>query len=269
MPPGRVLVARRLLPSDTVALPRQAAAGIVVECGVPGSHTALLAEAFGIPTVAQISHATKQISDDELLIVDGFHGEVVIRPSPTTLAHYTEQIQRMQVQSVRALRLAAQSARTLDGTTIEVLANVSGCEDGAAAAENGAEGVGLYRTEQFYLALNTPPTVSELLAEWRAVFAPLKGKPVTVRLLDLGGDKPLPFLKLPPEDNPSLGLRGVRFLLRYPDLLDTQFYALCRYSQEQNLRILVPIVTLAREMAFVPTGWLPPAKRQARKGFLL
>jgi phosphoenolpyruvate-protein kinase (PTS system EI component) len=132
-----------------------------------------------------------------------------------------------------------------------VLANVGCREDVTAAAEHGADGVGLYRMEQFYLARNTPPTVQELLAELRAVFAPVSGKPVTVRLLDLGGDKPLPFLKLPPEDNPFLGQRGVRFLLRYPDLLDTQLQALCQFSQEHDLRILVPMVTLAGEMASI------------------
>src|SRR5262249_10239091 len=142
-------------------------------------------------------------------------------------------------------------AATLDGTTITVLANVSCREDVVTAAEDGAEGVGLYRLEQFYLSRKTPPAAAELLAELRATFAPLKNKPITVRLLDLGGDKPLPFLKLPPEENPFLGQRGVRLLLRYPDLLDTQLEALWQFAQEYDVRILVPMVTLVEEMAEV------------------
>lgn len=260
MPPGRVLVARRLLPSDTVALPRQAVAGIVVEFGGPGSHAALLAEALGIPTVAQIPQATERIAEDELLLVDGFRGEVVVHPAPATLARYREESRGAQARSAQVLRLARQPACTLDGTAVQVLANVGGREDVVVAAGCGADGVGLYRMEQFYLARKTPPTAAELLAELRAVFAPMKGKPVTVRLLDLGGDKPVPFLKLPAEDNPFLGQRGVRLLLRYPDLLDTQLEALCQFSQEHDLRILVPMVTLAREMGLVRSGLAAMAK---------
>jgi phosphoenolpyruvate-protein phosphotransferase len=251
MPAGRVLVARRLLPSDTVALPRRAVAGIVLEFGGPGSHAALLAEALGIPTVAQIPNVTAKVADDDQLIVDGFRGEVVINPDKDTQARYTEEIHRAQARSALARQSARDPAYTLDGTMVTVLANVSCREEVAAAHDDGADGVGLYRLEQFYLSRKTPPTAAELLAEFRVMFAPVKGKPVTVRLLDLGGDKPLPFLKLPPEDNPFLGLRGVRFLLQYPDLLDTQLQALWQFSREYDVRVLVPMVTLAEDMARV------------------
>lgn len=251
MPPGRVLVARRLLPSDTVALPRRAVAGIVVEFGGPGSHAALLAEALGIPTVAQIPNVTEKIADGDALIVDGFRGEVVINPDPATQVRYTQEIQAAKARSAQVIELARQPARTRDGTTVTVLANVGCREDVLAAVENGADGVGLYRLEQFYLSRKTPPSASELLAELRTVLAPIKGKTITVRLLDLGGDKPVPFLKLPSEDNPFLGRRGVRLLLHYPDLLDTQLRALLQFSEEHDVHILVPMVTLAEEMARV------------------
>jgi phosphotransferase system enzyme I (PtsI) len=248
MPPGRVLVACRLLPSDTVALPRRSVAGIVVEFGGPGSHAALLAEALGIPTVAQVAQVMDKVSDEDVLIVDGFRGEVLINPDARTQAAYGEEIQRAQISATQAMESARQPAQTLDGSAVTVLANVGGREDVIAAAEQGAEGVGLYRLEQFYLSRKTPPAAAELLAEWRTTFAPLQGKPITVRLLDLGGDKPLPFLKLPLEDNPFLGQRGVRFLLRYPDLLDTQLEALGQFALECDVRILVPMVTLPEEM---------------------
>ena len=251
MPPGRVLVARRLLPSDTVALPRRAVAGIVLEFGGPGSHAALLAEALGIPTVGKIPNVTAEVADNDELIVDGFRGEVVINPDEDTLARYAEEIHSVQARNAQARQSARGPAYTLDGTMVTVLANVGCREDAVAANDDGADGVGLYRLEQFYMSRKTPPTAVELLAEFRTTFAPVRGKPVTVRLLDLGGDKPLPFLKLPPEDNPFLGLRGVRFLLQYPGLLDTQLQALWQFSREYDVRVLVPMVTLAEEMARV------------------
>jgi phosphoenolpyruvate-protein phosphotransferase len=249
MPTGRVLVARRLLPSDTVALPRRAVVGIVMEFGGSGSHAALLARALGIPTVAQIPNLTKTIGDHDTLVVDGFLGEVILNPDANTRERYRQRIKGMREGLSRAKKLAHEPACTLDGTAIAVMANVGWREDAVAAEENGADGVGLYRLEQFYLARKTPATAQELIEELRATFAPLQKKPITVRLLDLGGDKPLPFLKLPPEDNPFLGQRGVRLLLRFPDLLDTQLKALLELSRDHDVRILVPMVTLADEMA--------------------
>ena len=260
MPAGRVLVARRLLPSDTVALPRRAVTGIILEFGGPGSHAALLAEALGIPTVAQIPNAREIIADDDVLIVDGFRGEIVVNPDAATLARYTEEIEGAQARSAELKQSARQPACTRDGTKIAVMANVGCREDVTTAVEHGADGVGLYRLEQFYLSRKTPPTAVELLADLREMFAPLRGKPITVRLLDLGGDKPLPFLKLPPEDNPFLGRRGVRLLLRYPDLLDTQLQALWQFARDHDVRILVPMVTLAEEMALVRMRFAAVAK---------
>jgi phosphotransferase system enzyme I (PtsI) len=263
MPPGRVLVARRLLPSDTVALPRRAVAGIVVEFGGPGSHAALLAEAMAIPTVSQIADVTAKIADEDLLIVDGFHGEVVIHPDAATQADCVEKMQGARAKSIQILQLARQPARTLDGTMVAVLANVSCREDVLAAHEDGADGIGLYRLEQFYLSRKTPPPLPELSVELRAMFAPVKGQPVTVRLLDLGGDKPLPFLKLPHEDDPFLGRRGVRLLLQYPDLLDTQLKALLQLSEEYDVHVLVPMVTLAEEMARVRSRFAAIAREMS------
>lgn len=251
MPTGRVLVARRLLPSDTVALPRRAVAGIVVEFGGPGSHAALLARALGIPTVAQIPNLTRTITDGDTVVVDGFRGEVIHHPDAATRARYGGKIKRAEHELSRAQTLSREPACTADGTAVAVLANVGWREDAVAAVANGADGVGLYRLEQFYLARKTPATVPELLEELRATFAPVRHQPLTVRLLDLGGDKPLPFLKLPPEDNPFLGQRGVRLLLRFPDLLETQLRALLEFSRDHDVRILVPMVTLAEDMAQV------------------
>jgi len=251
MPPGRVLVARRLFPSDTVALPRRGVLGIILEFGGPGSHAALLARALGIPTVALIPDATERIADGQEVIVDAFAGEVILSPDAETRLAYEELIRIAQEETLQSRSLSLEPVRTTDGTEIVVMANVGCAEDVAVAAENGADGVGLYRLEQFYLARNTPPSVPELLVELRRALAPLHGKRITVRLLDLGADKPVPFVQFPSEDDPFLGRRGVRLLLKYPDLLDTQLKALLEMAREQDVHILVPMVTLAEDMAQV------------------
>ncbi len=251
MPPGRVLVARRLFPSDTVALPRRSVLGIILEFGGPGSHAALLARALGIPTVALIPGATERITDNQEVIVDADAGEVILSPDEETRSRYVESIRITGEETLESRKLSQETARTSDGVEITVMANVGCGEDVASAAENGADGVGLYRIEQFYLSRNTPPSVAELLKELRGVLAPLKGKKITIRLLDLGADKPVPFVQFPSEDDPFLGRRGVRLLLKYPDLLDIQLRALLEISSEFDLQILVPMVTLAGDMAQV------------------
>jgi len=131
---------------------------------------------------------------------------------------------------------------------VKIEANLSASDDVELALDNGADGVGLFRIEQLYLARELPPTEAELLDELRAITAPLRDKPLTLRLLDIGGDKPVPFLHFPPEANPLLGKRGVRLLLEYPQLAQTQLAALLRLSQERQLRVLVPMVTLEEDI---------------------
>ncbi|TSA29988.1 MAG: phosphoenolpyruvate--protein phosphotransferase [Verrucomicrobiaceae bacterium] len=248
MPPGRVLVASRLFPSDTVALPRRGVLGIILEFGGPGSHAALLARALGIPTVALIPNATERIADAQEVIVDAFAGEVILSPDAATRSQYEESIRMAQEESLQARHLSMEPVRTTDGKEVAVMANVGCGEDITVAVENGADGIGLYRIEQFYLARNTPPSVAELLTELRGALAPFHGKMITIRLLDLGADKPVPFVQFPSEDDPFLGRRGVRLLLQYPDLLDVQLKALLELAREHDVHILVPMVTLAGDM---------------------
>lgn len=264
MPKGRILVARRLLPSDTVALHGRSVIGIIVEFGGPGSHAALLARGMGIPTVTQVPNVTQQIADGDRLIVDGFAGQVIVRPDMHTRREYRQKITSLRATMAESEHRRHEPAKTRDGTLVTVLANVGSREDATAAAEFGADGVGLCRLEQVYLSRKVPPTSDELLTELREIFAPFKSKPVTVRLLDLGGDKPVPFLKLPPEDNPQLGCRGVRLLLNYPDLITTQLRALLALSREQEIHILVPMVTLTSDMAQIRQRLLDVAKEMGQ-----
>ena len=251
MPPGRILVAHRLLPSETVALPQLQVKGIVLEFGGIGSHAALLARALGIPTVAQISHALDTIQEGVNLIVDGIKGEVIVQPDARSVADFQFSVAAARQAGEADRHAARRPALTSGGVEVAVMANVGSREDVTAAIKEGADGVGLVRTEQLYLGKTTPPSASELLTQLRSMFEPLSGRPLTIRLLDLGADKPVPFLNFPLEDDPFLGRRGVRLLLRYPDLLDTQLKAILEFSREFPLRIMVPMVTTAQDMSLV------------------
>lgn len=259
MPKGSILVARRLLPSDTTFFPRRLTAGIVVEVGGAGSHCALLTRQIGIPGVSEIPQLLDEISTGDLVLVDGLRGTVTVDPDEETKSRFRRQIEDHRASAATAKRHSHEPAVTEDGVTIPVMANISNRHDAALAAENGADGVGLYRIEMLFLARTMLPSEEELAHEIERTIAPLKGKPIFVRLLDIGGDKPLPYLKLASEPNPFLGRRGVRLLLHYPELLNVQLRALLRLSQDHNLQILVPLVTLSDDMRQVRAALLKTA----------
>ena len=248
IPAGSVLVLRRLLPSDVVALSRRAVAAVVVESLGQGSHAALLVREKGIPTVADFPGVLERVGDGDEVLVDAYRGEVILAPGGETRAAFHERLTHYHATLARCKGACRQPARTLDGEMVKVEANLSASDEVELALDNGADGVGLFRIEQLYLARDLPPTEAELLDELRTVTAPLRDKPLTIRLLDIGGDKPVAFLRLAPEANPLLGKRGVRLLLEYPQLAQTQFAALLRLSQERHLRVLVPMVTLEEDI---------------------
>ena len=248
LPAGSVLVLRHLLPSDVVALSRRDVAAIVVESLGHGSHAALLAREKSLPTVADFPGVLERIGDGDEVLVDAYRGEIVIAPDGKTRAAFYERLEQYHATQVRCRGACRAPARTLDGELVKVEANLSAYEDVELALDNGADGVGLFRIEQLYLARELPPTEAELLDELRTITSPLGDKSLTLRLLDIGGDKPVPFLRLSPEANPLLGKRGVRLLLEYPQLAQTQLAALLRLSQERQLRVLVPMVTLEEDI---------------------
>jgi phosphoenolpyruvate-protein phosphotransferase len=251
VPAGCVLVLDRLLPSDVVALSGRALAAVVVESLGQGSHAALLAREKSIPTVAGFPGLTQRVRDGDELLVDGYRGTLVVHPGPATRESFQERLRQYGASLARCKGACQEPARTLDGELVTVEANIGVYEDVALALDNGADGVGLFRLEQLYLARELPPTEEELFEELRTVLAPLGDRPVTVRLLDVGGDKPLPFLRFPGEANPALGRRGVRLLLEYIPLARTQLAALLRLAQERPIRVLVPLVTLEEDIEAV------------------
>jgi phosphoenolpyruvate-protein phosphotransferase len=248
VPAGSVLVLRHLLPSDVVALSRRDVAAIVAESLGQGSHAALLAREKSLPTVADFPGILERIGDGEEVLVDAYRGEIILAPDENTRAAFHERLKHYHATLARCKGACRQPARTLDGEVVKVEANLGASDDVELALDNGADGVGLFRIEQLYLARELPPTEAELLDELRAITSPLQDKPLTIRLLDIGGDKPVPFLRLPAEANPLLGKRGVRLLLEYPQLAQTQLAALLRLSQERQLRVLVPMVTLEEDI---------------------
>jgi len=248
MPENSVLVAMRLLPSDTVFLSRRSIKAVVVESGGTASHAALLTRELGIPAVAEIPGLLQRICQDDLLLVDGFAGKVAVNPDAETEERFRSQMQSQYNLRAKQQEGCHEPATTLDGVTVQVMANVGCREDVKLAAENGADGIGLYRLEQFYLSRKNPPSEEELIEEITHALQPLGGKPVTLRLLDVGGDKNIPFIETPFEADPFLGRRGIRLLLEYPELTKTQLRAIMQSRKENEIAIMAPMITLTGEM---------------------
>lgn len=248
IPEGSILVVERLLPSDVVLLPKSNVLAIVVESLGQGSHAALLAREKGIPTIAELPGILSSVSSGMLLLVDGFRGTLVINPQENIEIDFRQRLEKWRASLVHCKSACRQPAKTIDGRLIEVQANIGIHDDVELALDNGADGVGLLRIEQVYFARPSPPTEDELYRELKSLVAPLSPRTVTIRLLDIGGDKPLPYLGLPPASNPVLGLRGVRLLLNYAQLVRTQIGAILRLSQEYSIRVLVPMVTLEADI---------------------
>ncbi|YCM43208.1 phosphoenolpyruvate--protein phosphotransferase [Verrucomicrobiaceae bacterium 227] len=241
--PGSILVAQRILPSELVFLKEGSAAGIVVEEGGLGSHCSLLARGLGIPQISQTPKITEQVMTGDLLLLNSQDGTVTLTPDEITTKSFSTKLRQHQQEHQESASQAQAPALTACGRHITVSANISNARDALTAAENGAGGIGLFRIEGLYLRSPLLLSEEELYAELDTALTPFLGKPVVVRLLDAGGDKAIPALKQAPEDNPFLGLRGIRLLLDHPGLLFSELRTLLRLSQTHELKILIPMVT--------------------------
>lgn len=251
IPEDCILVTPRLLPSDTVFLNRRSTAAVLLEYGTMGSHAALFTRQMGVPCISGISEIIKSIPEGALTLVDAHKGVVTVNPSRKMHTVFETQ----EHQYTNTLKVAKSNAMkpaiSQDGIIIKVNANVGCYEDSCKAIESGADGIGLYRLEQFYIGRTLPPSCDELVTEMSHSLAPFKGKPVCVRLLDVGSDKPFPFIGFLAETNPALGRRGVRLMREYPGLLTTQLQAILTLCDDFDLQILVPMVTLPKDMQLV------------------
>jgi phosphotransferase system enzyme I (PtsI) len=222
---------------------------VVVAHAHRGSHASLLTTGRGIPAVGQLPEVLTHVSEGDTVLVDGVSGKVVIRPDDASRRRFEQRVERERnsVQSVSYRR--DERPCTRDGTEVQVVANVGSREETLLAAENGAAGIGLFRLEFLLMSFDELPTEATLADRLRWALEPLGESPITIRLLDAGGDKPMPWLPLPKGRNPALGVRGVRLLLSHPDLLEYQLRVLIRISQQfHDLRILIPLVTLSEEI---------------------
>ena len=239
-----ILIAHNLTPSDTASMKREHVLGIATDLGSRTSHTAIMARSLGIPAIVGLHDITTKLETDQCVLLDGTDGLLIVDPAPETLAHYTE-IESKRARVVAKLReLRETSSTTRDGRHIVLSANIELPEDVDAVKANGAEGIGLYRTEFLYLNRNTLPTEEEQYEVYRKVAERVRPDPLIIRTFDLGGDKLAPgTVDITDELNPFLGWRAIRFCLENIDIFKTQLRAILRASAVGNVKIMFPMIS--------------------------
>ena len=250
VPRGAILVARELLPSELIAAAARGIAGVCTAGGGPTAHVAILAAGMNIPAIVSAGERVLEIPDGAEAVLDADHGELRLETDAADLRELRLRIEVRRSETDAAQRRAREDCRTADGVRIEVFANLgAGAREAAEAVALGAEGCGLLRTEFLFQDRSVPPTEDEQASQYQAIADALGGRPFIIRTFDIGGDKPVPYLALPPEENPALGLRGVRTGFWKPDLLRAQLAAILRVTPKP--RIMLPMVSAVAELAAV------------------
>ena len=237
-----VVVAGDLTPSDTAQLNRQYVKAFVTDIGGRTSHSAIMARSLEIPAIVGTKEITSLAKDGDLIIIDGLSGDVFLNPSEDVVAEYRAKAEVFAAQQAEWEKLKDADTFTKDGHQVELAANIGTPKDLEGVIHNGAEGVGLYRTEFLYMDSHDMPTEEDQFEAYKAVLEGMNGKPVVVRTMDIGGDKELPYLPLPHEMNPFLGYRAIRISLNEPEMFRTQLRALLRASVYGKLRIMFPMI---------------------------
>jgi len=243
-----VVIAYDLSPSDTATMHKKNVTGFATDIGGRTSHTAIMAKSLEIPAVVGLEVLTKKAENGDDIIVDGTHGIVVINPLPKTLKKYELDKERFVEFGKHLLELKNLPCITLDGKKIELVANIEVPEDVPSVIAHGASGIGLYRTEYFYMNRKDLPTEEEQYKAYLAVAKKVKPNPVVIRTLDLGGDKFLSQLDVPQQMNPFLGWRAIRFCLARPDIFKAQLRAILRASVHGNLKVMYPMISGLEEL---------------------
>ena len=242
-----ILVAHDLSPADMMLFKHHRFAAFVTDVGGTTSHTAILARSLNIPSIVALHHARQLVHENELLIVDGEQGVMIVNPDKQVLAEYKLRQSQWEIERQKLKRLRTTAATTLDGTPVELHANIELPDDVAKVKENGATGIGLFRSEFLFLNRNTLPDEEEQFAAYRKVAEDMKGLPVTIRTLDLGADKQLNGTTRN-TPNPALGLRAIRLCLAEPQMFHTQLRAILRASHYGKIKILVPMLCSLAEL---------------------
>jgi phosphoenolpyruvate-protein phosphotransferase len=251
LPERAVLIADDLLPSELTALDPQRLLAICLGGGGATSHVAILAAAMEVPMLVGLGGGIRAITNGATVIVDADRGALQWAPTAAAIEQAEAAVESRLRRRAKTQAEAQAECRALDGTRVEIFANLGNVLDAAAAVANGAEGCGLLRTEFLFIDRETAPDEAEQLAAYQGIAAVLEARPLILRLMDVGGDKPLRYLPMPAEDNPALGLRGVRTALARPDLLRTQLRAALRVQPAGRVRLLIPMITDVAEILAV------------------
>ncbi|PRR79345.1 Phosphoenolpyruvate-protein phosphotransferase [Clostridium liquoris] len=243
-----IIIAKDLTPSDTAQIDKKKVLGFATEIGGVTSHSAIIARSIGIPAVLGIGKEINTIKENDLLILDGDNGIVIVNPDDETLNNYKGKMLKDWEFKKNLIQYKEAESITLDNRKVEVAANIGSVTDALNAINNGAEGIGLFRTEFLYMSKDELPSEKEQFNAYKEVLEKLKGKPVIIRTLDIGGDKKLPYLPIEQELNPFLGYRAIRLCLDRKDIFKTQLRALLRASVYGNLKIMFPMISNLQEL---------------------
>lgn len=242
-----VIIGNDLTPSDTAQLNKEFVQGFVTNIGGRTSHSAIMSRSLEIAAVVGTKSITQEVKQGDMIIVDGLTGEVIIDPTEDEVIAYQNKRERFFEDKKELQKLRDEETTTVDGAHVELAANIGTPNDLKGVIENGAEGVGLYRTEFLYMGRDEMPTEDEQFEAYKKVLETMEDKRVVVRTLDIGGDKELPYLNLPEEMNPFLGYRAIRLCLDQPDIFRPQLRALLRASAYGKLNIMFPMVATIKE----------------------
>ncbi|UBH09705.1 phosphoenolpyruvate--protein phosphotransferase [Macrococcus armenti] len=242
-----VIIAEDLTPSDTAQLNKKFVQGFATNIGGRTSHSAIMSRSLEIPAVVGTKNVTESVQQGDFVIVDGLSGEVIVNPDELTITGYKARQAEFLQEKEELKQLVSDKTVTKEGVHVELAANIGTPNDLEGVKNNGAEGIGLYRTEFLYMGRDTMPTEDEQFEAYKKVLSEMDGKRVVVRTLDIGGDKELPYLNLPKEMNPFLGYRAIRLCLDQQDIFRTQLRALLRASSYGKLSIMFPMIATINE----------------------
>lgn len=246
--PNTIVVTKDLTPSDTAQIDLENCVGFITEIGGKTAHSAIMARSLELPAVVGVKGVLGEVKDGELVIMDGETGEIFLEPTEKLVEEYKIKQEKIRVEKEELKKLIHEEAVTLDGRKVDIWGNIGSPNDVDAVIESGATGIGLYRTEFLFMNSDHFPTEEEQYQAYRVVAEKMQGKPVTIRTMDIGGDKELPYLDLPKEMNPFLGYRAIRISLENKDMFKTQLRAILRASQYGQIKIMYPMISSINEI---------------------
>ena len=246
--PNTVVVTYDLTPSDTAQLDLENCVGFLTEVGGKTAHSAIMARSLELPAVVGIKGVLNEVKEGETVIMDGEEGELFLYPSPELIAEYVAKKEKLAAEKEELKKLISEEAVTTDGRKVDIWGNIGSPNDVDAVIASGATGIGLYRTEFLFMNSDHFPTEEEQYEAYKVVVQKMQGKPVTIRTMDIGGDKELPYLDLPKEMNPFLGYRAIRISLENKDMFKTQLKAILRASHYGQIKIMYPMISSVNEI---------------------